>query len=491
MGEVNRQNNSSSDCAGKPADLVMMNACALSRAIRCSVVSCCEVMETYLNHIDRLNPLVNAIIVLADRDKLMAQARQRDDCLRRGEYLGWMHGFPVAINCPVDADVGAAPVLVSCEDVLPAEEERMSARLLRSGGIVIGTANSWKCGPSGNTEIGIARNAYDQAKTAGGSGAAVALALRMVPVAEASDDAGPLRIAAAFNNVFGFRPSARRMPDDAPDLYSPVLRAVGPMARTVADIARIFSVQQGYDRLTSIFMAEDWSGSANPLRREFRGMRVAWLGDLDGYLAIGTDVMDVCERALAVLELLGCRIDRVCPNYPFDGLSHAWLNLWRSDMCGPVVRILRRGYQAPRRHEAWCQIEKVSAYDVYNALIVQLTWSSAIRKLFATYEYLVLPGAQVFPFDATVERHSEIGRCPIDSNYRCRELMVPVTMSGCPVITVPVGFNDQGLPMGVQIMSRHGDDLACLQLASAYEEATDWINKRPPGLLGRIESKCS
>jgi amidase len=137
------------------------------------------------------------------------------------------------------------------------------------------------------------------------------------------------------------------------------------------------------------------------------------------------------------------------------------------------------------------EIEQVPAYDVYNALIVQLTWSLAIRKLFATYECLTLPGAQVFPFDATLERPSEIAPHPMDSDHHSREVMMPGTMSGCPVITVPVGFNNQGLPMGVQIMSRYGDDLAGLQLASAYEGATDWIDKRHPRLLGRIESECA
>jgi amidase len=363
-------------------------------------MACCEVMEAYLTQIDRMNPIVNAIIILADRDKLMAQARQRDDCLRRGEYLGWMHGFPIATNCRGDADIGATPVLRPREGFLSAVENRISARLLCSGGIVIGTANSAECGTSGNADIGIARNAYDQTKTAGGSGAALALALRMVPIAEASDDAGSLRIPAAFNNVFGFRPSVGRRADDAADLYDPILRAVGPMARTVADIARVFSVQQGYDRLTSIFMGEDWSGWANPLRRGFRGIRVAWLGDLDGYLAVETNVMDICERALAVLESLGCRIDRVCPNYPFECLSHAWLKLHRSQIGDPLMHIL--------------EIERVPAHDVYN----------------------------------------------------------------------------RGLPMGLQIMSRHGDDLACLRFASAYEGTTDWIDKRRPRLLGGIESEC-
>jgi Asp-tRNA(Asn)/Glu-tRNA(Gln) amidotransferase A subunit family amidase len=258
MGEANRQTKELSCCAGKAADLVMMSACELSRAIRFNVVSCCEVMEAYLTQIDRLNPIVNAIIVLADRDELMAQARQRDDCLRRGEYLGWMHGFPIATNCRGDADIGATPLLRPREGVLSAVEDRISARLLGSGGIVIGTANSSVCGPSGNNDIGIARNAYDHAKTAGGNGAAVALALRMVPVAEGSEDVGSLRIPAAFNNVFGFRPSVRRMADDAADFNNQGLpMGVQIMSRHGNDLACL-QLASAYEEAT------DWIHKRHP-----------------------------------------------------------------------------------------------------------------------------------------------------------------------------------------------------------------------------------
>jgi amidase len=205
--------------AADVSNIVAMDAIDLSRAIQTHAVSCVEVMAAYLDHIDRLNLIVNAIVSRQDRGDLLAQARQRDDELARGACRGWMHGFPQAIK-DLSATKGIPTVQGSplLKDFVPQADAIFVERMKRAGAIVIGKTNTPEFGLGSHTYnpvFGTTLNAYDQTKTAGGSsgGAAVALALRMLPVADGSDHGGSLRNPAAFNNVLGLRPSFGRVPE--------------------------------------------------------------------------------------------------------------------------------------------------------------------------------------------------------------------------------------------------------------------------------------
>src|SRR5215212_4398125 len=235
------------DASRTPTDVTLMDACALADAIRARKVSCLEVMTAFLDRIERLNPKVHAIVSLQDRDRSLAEARQRDEELSRGEHRGWMHGFPQAIKDLAPAAgfplTKGSPLFgeVSKEDGI------FVGRMRRAGAIVIGKTNTPEFGLGSQTYnpvFGSTRNAYAQAKTAGGSsgGAAVALALRMLPVADGSDHGGSLRNPAAFNNVLGLRTSFGRVPATTDEVFLPGLSVKGPMARKVADLARLLSV---------------------------------------------------------------------------------------------------------------------------------------------------------------------------------------------------------------------------------------------------------
>jgi amidase len=198
----------------QPPDLVMRDATALARAIRERQVSCREVMTAYLDHIEAVNPVVNAIVSLQDRNTLLAQSDTRDNELRRGVYHGWLHGIPQAIkDLAPTAGIRTTWGSPLFEDYVPGEDAIIVERMKRAGAIIIGKTNTTEFGLGSQTYnpvFGATRNAYDPTKTAGGSsgGAAAALAMRMLPVADGSDMMGSLRNPAAFNNGIGFRPSA-------------------------------------------------------------------------------------------------------------------------------------------------------------------------------------------------------------------------------------------------------------------------------------------
>jgi amidase len=240
-----------------------MDAHALSRAIRSRAISCVEVMSAYLDHIERVNPHVNAIVSLRDRGELLGEARRRDEELARGDGKGWMHGFPQAIK-----DLAATKGIRTTQgsplyrDAVPTADAIFVERMKAAGSIIIGKTNTPEFGLGSQTYnpvFGPTLNAYDQGRTAGGSsgGAAVALALRMLPVADGSDHAGSLRNPAAFNNVLGLRPCYGRVPSNDDEVFIPQLGVAGPMARTVADLAALLSVQSGYDPRVPLSIRED------------------------------------------------------------------------------------------------------------------------------------------------------------------------------------------------------------------------------------------
>jgi amidase len=167
-------------------------------------------------------------------------------------------------------------------------------------------------------ERSVTRNAYDQTRSAGGSsgGAAVSLALRMLPVTDGSDYGGSLRNPAGWNNVFGFRTSYGLVPSDARDVWLQSMGVIGPMARTVADLAMLLSIQAGYDARLPLSMDGDGTRFQEPLKIDLKGKRIAWAGDFKGYLPFEPGVLDVCKAALKTFESMGCIVEEAQPNYP-------------------------------------------------------------------------------------------------------------------------------------------------------------------------------
>ncbi len=482
--------------AANASELVMMDALPLSQAIQAKQVSCVEVMTAYLDHIERVNPAVNAIVSLQPREDLLRQAQERDAQLARGEYLGWMHGMPQAVK-DLAATQGIRTTFGSplFKDFVPETDGIMVARMKRSGAIVIGKTNTPEFGLGSQTYnevFGTTLNAYDQSRIAGGSsgGAAVSLALRMLPVADGSDMMGSLRNPGAFNNVFGFRPSFGRVPSGpAMEVFVQQLGYEGPMGRTVSDLAMLLSIQAGHDARAPLSIEQDPAIFAEPLKRDLKGTRIAWLGDFGGYLAMEPGVKELCQSAFPAFETIGCQVEEALPDFPPEKIWDTWLT-WRhwliSGSLGvPYSDPAKRALMKP---EAVWEVEgglKLSASDVYKASVARSAWYQAVRKMFETYDFLALPTAQVFPFDAKTHWPKEINGRSMDTYHRWMEVVTPATLSGCPTINVPVGFNAAGLPMGMQLIGPEHADLAVLQIAYGYEQATGWVQKRLPPLLER------
>eukprot|EP01132_Coremiostelium_polycephalum_P016863 gene16863-20238_t len=289
-------------------------------------------MQAYLAQVERFNPTVNALVSLRSHEDVLAEAAQRDRELDQGQSRGWMHGMPQAIK-DLAATQGLRTTLGSplFAEHVPQEDAISVARVRASGAIIIGKTNVPEFGLGSqtyNSVFGTTGNAYDPRLVAGGSsgGAAVALALRMLPVADGSDMMGSLRNPGAFNNVFGLRPSQGRVPHGpAPELFVQQLATEGPMGRSVADVARLLSVQAGYDPRVPLSLKEDPAVLGEPLQRDFKGARLGWLGDYNGYLPMEDGVMSLCESALKDFAALGCEVEHCQPEFSLERLWQTWL----------------------------------------------------------------------------------------------------------------------------------------------------------------------
>jgi amidase len=477
-------------------DLVMMDATSLASAIHTRRVACVEVMTAYLDHIEKFNPKVNAIVALQDRGQLLAQARERDAQLARGESMGPLHGFPHAVK-DLQAVKGIRTTMGSpiLKDFVPSADSLMVARLRKAGAIFIGKTNAPEFGLGSHTfnpVYGITRNPYNLSRSAGGSsgGAAVSLALRMVPVADGSDYGGSLRNPAGWNGVFGFRTSIGLVPTDARDSWLPSMGVVGPLARNVTDLAMLLSVQAGYDAQAPLSLESMASNFQQRLDCDLKGKRIAWGGDFNGRTPCEAGVLEVCAKAVRTFESMGCVVEEATPSFDVEAVWQAFIRLrgWQqgSSLLAYYNDPAQRSLLKP---EAIYEVEtglKQSAYDITAASVVRTQWYEAVRRFFDHYDYFVLPTAQVFPFP--VEQHwpRMIGGTTMQTYHEWMKAAVLVTMSGCPALAVPAGFSDQGLPMGIQLIGPNRCELDCLRLAFAYEAAIDPAWRQPPNLLAQI-----
>ncbi|ART64056.1 amidase [Kushneria marisflavi] len=476
-------------------DIVRWDASRLSSAIHARDVSCREVMSAYLAHIDRFNPRINAIVSRRDSDELIREADQCDLELDQGRSRGWLHGIPQAIKDLSDArglptSMGS-PLFVGQS---AGSDSLMAARLRQAGALFIGKTNTPEFGLGSHTfnEVhGATRNPWQPALSAGGSsgGAAAALACRLLPVADGSDMMGSLRNPAAFNNVFGLRPSFGRVPMlSAGDNFGQQLSTAGPMARSVSDLSRLLSLQAGAHSSVPLSITDDPTLLLPPFETSVAGTRIGWIGDWEGYLAMEEGVLPLCEKALNVFQTLGCEIAPVTPGIDPDSLWSAWLVLRQWAVAGNLSSLWQdsRCRDALKPEACW-EIERgvaLSAMQVFEANRTRSRWYACLLELFERYDYLALPSAQVFPFPVEQRWPSEINGRTMDTYHRWTEVVIPGSMSGCPVISLPAGFNDNGLPMGVQLIGRHRAERAMLALAGAYEAAaTGWIDALPDPMM--------
>ena len=466
------------------SEICFMTATEMIQRIRDRELSCREVMEAHLNQIERVNPSVNAIVTRIPAAQALALADAADEALVQGEEIGPLHGLPIAHKDLVPTKdmrtTWGSPIY---KDFVPDHDGLIVERLKNAGAITIGKTNTPEFGAGSQTfnqVFGETLNPYDTTKTCGGSsgGAAVALACGMLPLADGSDMGGSLRNPGNFCNIVGFRTSPGRVPIWPRFVAWFPIPVQGPMARTVQDLALMLSTIAGPDSRSPIAIAEPGSLFTHPLERDFKDVRIAWSRDL-GELPVDPRVTQALENQRHVFEELGCIVVEGQPDFrDADEIFKVW-RAWSFEL--QFGELMDNHREQMKDTVIWNieQGRKLSGPEIGKAEIKRTELYHRVREFMETNEFLICPVNQVPPFDINQRWIQEINGVKMESYIDWMKSCYYITVTGQPAISVPCGFTPEGLPVGMQIVGRHHDDFGVLQLAHAFEQATEFWRHHP------------
>jgi len=467
--------------------LCYLTATELALKIRSGEISAVETMEAYLAQIEKVNPQVNAIVTLVP-ELALEQARKADEKLAQGGKLGPLHGLPVAHKDLVPTK-GIRTTFGSSifQDFVPEEDALLVERIRNAGGISLGKTNTPEFGAGSQTfnqVFGVTKNPYDLSKTCGGSsgGAAVSVACRMLPYADGSDLGGSLRNPTNFCNVVGFRPSVGRVPSWPNESGWNSFAVDGPIARTVEDTALLLSVLAGPDARSPICLPESGAVFRQSLERNLKGIRIAWSADLGG-LPVDFRVTETLEKQLCIFEDLGCIVEERFPDFSDADEIFKTFRAWFFEL--KLASLLPEHREKIKETVIW-NIEsgmKLSGPELGRAEVKRTALFHRLREFMMNYDFLALPVSQVPPFPLEQEYVSEINGMKMETYLDWMRSCYYITVTGQPAISVPSGFTNDGLPVGLQLVGRPQDDLGVLQLAHAFEKATGFYKKAPDLVL--------
>ncbi len=451
--------------------------------LRSGELSARELLAAHLDRIDEVNGDINAIVTLAP-EIAEAAARAADDRHTLGEVGGVLDGLPIAHKDSVDTagirTTSGSPIYANR---VPDASALIVDRLQQAGAVTIGKTNIPEFGAGSQTfnpVFGATRNPYDLTKTVGGSsgGAAAALASGMIPIADGSDVGGSLRNPASFCNVVGLRPSPGRVPTHPSLTPWSTLLVSGPMARTVGDIALLLQAIAGADPRCPTSRHEPPTMFAAPLELDSGEVKVAWAPTVGG-LPIAAAVSTALESVPGVFADLGWQVVEDVPDLTdapevFQVLRACEFEVGLGELYDShrdqLKDTIRWNIEEARRRP-------LTDYAVASRKHGELF--HRVQEFFGQYDVLACPTVQVAPFDVTIDWVRDVDGVVMASYIDWMRACSDVTVMGCPAISVPAGFTPEGLPVGLQLVGRPGDDLGLLRIAKAFESATEVWKRRP------------
>ena len=462
-------------------ELHYLPAKQLARLMRTRKISASEVMRAFIAQVERTNPKVNAIVTFLPEQALKA-AKALD---RRKGTKPPLAGLPIAYKDLVDTKgIRTTRGSLVYQDHVPQKDALLVERLQAAGAITLGKTNTPEFGAGSNTfnrVFGATRNPYDLTKTAGGSsgGAAAAVACGMLPFADGSDLAASLRNPGNYCNVVGFRPTPGRVPSWPTANAWDTQPVLGPIARTVEDTVFLLAAMAGPDARAPVSISEPGSIFNRPLKRSFKKVRVAWTRDFGG-LPVEPAVTAALEPQRKVLESLGCIVEEACPD--FSGATEAFETLRAVSFSLRYAPLLKT-HRAMLKDTVIWNIEQGLALDgarIGRAEVLRTELFQRMRAFLEKYQFLLGPVNQLPPFAVDTEYPTEIAGVRLGNYLDWMKSCYYVTITSHPALSVPAGFTPAGLPVGLQIVGRYRDDLGVLQLAHAFESATQAWKRRPP-----------
>ncbi|GAA3702371.1 amidase [Arthrobacter ginkgonis] len=467
-----------------PSPLYYRDAVELAALIRDRELTAVEVMDAHLERLQALNPTLNAV-VSADADAALAAAAAADAAQAAGTPLGALHGLPISFK-DTHKTAGMVTSYGSPRHArfIPEANDLHVQRIIDAGALRIGKTNVPEYAAGSHTTnrvFGPTRNPYDPSRSVGGSsgGAAAALAAGFQPIADGSDMGGSLRNPASFCNVVGLRPTPGLVPNaDGPNGFDP-LTVAGPMARTVDDVALLLSVMARPSGRDPLGYTDPAVQTGRVTAAELCGLRVAYAPDLGGRIPVDPAVRGVIAAAAATFAAAGAHVEEACPR--LDGAEEAFRTLRAAEFFTEWGEDFAANPEEFNHLLAW-NIEtgiNLAGRDVLRAQAQVTTLVRAAVEFFAAYDVILAPAAQLPPFDVELDFPHEVDGQAQHAYLDWMRGAYLFTPLGIPGISVPGGFTAEGLPVGVQLLTRRRTDATLLSIAKAYEQATGFARCLP------------
>ena len=453
----------------------------LTRLIASKQISPVELIEDVIERQTALEPEINAFVTCTP-DIARAEAKQAEQAVMAGDRLGLLHGLPLSVKDLISMEgvpwtFGSKPFAGN----LGAVDAPAVARARANGACIIGksTTSEFGCKGTGDSPLtGITRNPWNLGKTPGGSsaGAGASVAAGLTPFALGTDGGGSIRIPSSLCGLFGIKAQFSRVPL-FPIPATPTLAHVGPLARTVRDAALLLAAISGHDARDPFAVAGPVPDYLDACGQSIQGMRIAWSPTF-GYARADSEILEITERAARSFEQLGCHVEMV--DAPFGDEP---LDIWMSEFYGGVGTKLKGVLTETPEQLDPAVVNLLSGAldhsieDYFIKVFERYAFRETVREFFETYDLLLSPVLPVAAFDTGLN---------VPPGWEDRNSVswvyytYPFNTTGQPAASIPAGFTELGLPVGLQMVGRINSEIDIFRAAAAFEEVYPWADKRPP-----------
>jgi len=464
-------------------ELWQMSGLALGEAIARREVSALEVLDAIVKRVEAVNPQVNAVVTRAV-ERAQEEARAVDARIDAGEAGGPLCGVPVSIKDLIETKgVRTTFGSVLRQDFVPEQDAVLVERLRAAGCPIFAKTNTPDHGgkfATDNMVFGATHNPWDLSRSPGGSsgGAAAQVAAGMGPLAVGNDGGGSIRVPASMCGVYGLKPQFGRVPSWPRHNGWYTLNHEGPITRTVRDAAALLDILAGPDERDWFSLPAEGGSYLEACDGDIKGVRVAW-SPTPGYGRVDPAVLEHCQAAVRVFEELGCIVEEASPQIPNPDQIFLGIIVPRllvqfeqefppgfAEQLDPVVRSFLP------------LAEQMTTHDVIAAIYGDYAVHDLLVAFFQKYELFLTPTLATPPYPSGIFGPSEVAGEPVSSPLE-PFFTYPFNLSGQPAASIPVGFTDNGLPVGLQIVGRRFAERTVLRASACFETARPWADRWP------------
>ena len=454
-------------------DLIRLTARAAVDLLRRGEVSPLEMIDAAVARIEATDDQLNALPT-----RCVERAREHARQLTVPDEVGpgWLGGLPIAIKDLNDvAGVRTTYGSTIFADHVPTRSDIMVQNLEKNGAIVIAKSNVPEFGHGATTfneVFGKTRNPWNTSMTCGGSsgGSAVALASGQTWLATGSDLGCSLRTPAAFCSVVGLRPSPGRVARAPTRLPFDTLWVQGPMARNVGDVALMLDAMAGEHPADPISLAAPTIPFISAIQNPIAPKRVAYTGDFGGLVPVAKEVARVCSAAAARFGDLGATVEEACPD--LSDAREIFHVLRANQFVGDLAPIIESHRDVTKKEVIWNMEQgfKQTAEQLGRAERARGALYARVVEFFETYDLLLSPATIVPPFDVNLRHIDEVDGHRLDNYFDWYTIAYAITITSLPALSVPCGFTDDGLPVGLQVVGPPRGEFSLLGAASLFEQ---------------------